>query len=131
VLPAVLLMLDRAVAETSRDRRRTLWGLTLFSYALLSSRLVWYFHEIWADSVVYWFFSNAYVWISLALLIGLPIDIPRVPSVDRVQRSSDPVPGDFDRAVAGLLRSEPAPIGSGAKASVATAGGTESVGSGG
>ncbi len=31
-----------AYREPSRDRRRMLWGLTLFSYALLCSRLVWY-----------------------------------------------------------------------------------------
>jgi alpha-1,2-mannosyltransferase len=121
VLPAVLLMLDRAVSEPSRDRRRMLWGLTLFSYALLSSRLVWYFHEIWAESAIYWFFSNAYVWISLALLIGLPIAVPRGPATKPEPRTTDPATGDFDRAVAGLLRRESAPVVSGAKASAGAA----------
>ena len=114
-------MLDRAVSEPSRDRRRMLWGLTLFSYALLSSRLVWYFHEIWAESPIYWFFSNAYVWISLALLIGLPIAVPRGPAAKPEPRTTDPATGDFDRAVAGLLRRESAPVVSGAKASAGAA----------
>ena len=117
VLPAVLLMFDRAVAETSRDRRRMLWGLTLFSYAVLSSRLVWYFHEIWAGSPIYWFFSNAYVWISLALLIGLPIAVPRIPAAKPQPPTTGPASGDFDRAVAGLLRRESEHVASGAKSS--------------
>ena len=93
-----------------------LWGLTLFSFAILSSRLVWFFHEIWADSGIYWLFSNAYVWISLVLLIGLPIAVPRTPGGEPGRRTADAT-GDFDRAVAGLLRSEPAPVVSAVKSS--------------
>jgi magnesium-transporting ATPase (P-type) len=123
----VLLMFDRAVAARSRDERRILWGLTLFSYALLSSRLVWYFHEIWADNAIYWLFSNAYVWISLALLIGLPIAVPRTPGTEPDRETTDPATRDFDRAVAGLLRSEPAPVSSGAKAGTGASASGENV----
>jgi alpha-1,2-mannosyltransferase len=44
----------------------------IFSYVLLCSRLVWSFHEAFYNPVG-WFFSNSYVWISIALLAALPI----------------------------------------------------------
>ncbi len=69
---------------------------------------MWFFHEIWADSGIYWLFSNAYVWISLVLLIGLPIAVPRTPGREPDQPTADAT-GDFDRAVAGLLRSRAGP----------------------
>ncbi len=116
LIPAVLLLLDRAVAATSREQRRWLWGLTLFSYGVLSSRLVWVFHEIWATNPVLWFFSNFYVWISLVLLIGLPITTPDAVAVEPKVETTDS--GDFDRAVAGLLQSERAPVGIAAPGSV-------------
>jgi alpha-1,2-mannosyltransferase len=70
--PAVLLLLDNALATPDRRRRRRLLGFMIFSYLLLCSRLVWSFHERFY-SPIGWFFSNSYVWISLALLAALPI----------------------------------------------------------
>ena len=116
LIPAVLLLFDRAVAATGREQRRWLWGLTLFTYGVLSSRLVWVFHEIWSTNPVLWFFSNFYVWISLVLLIGLPIATPESAAVEPKADTADS--GDFDRAVAGLLQSERASVGMAAPASV-------------
>jgi alpha-1,2-mannosyltransferase len=114
LIPAVLLFFDRAVAATSREQRRWLWGFTIFSYAVLSSRLVWVFHEIWSTNPILWFFSNFYVWISLALLISLPIATPEPAAAEPKAESADS--GDFDRAMAGLLQSERAPVGTAAPA---------------
>jgi alpha-1,2-mannosyltransferase len=83
VLPALLVLLDRVVAVSrtrpagdaprlSGRRRRWLWGLLIGSYVILGSRVVWAFDDTWTNPLV-WFVSNAYVWVSLALLIGLPI----------------------------------------------------------
>jgi alpha-1,2-mannosyltransferase len=70
--PAVLLLLDNALATREPKRRRRLLWFMIFTYVLLCSRLVWSFHERFY-SPVGWFFSNAYVWISVALLVALPI----------------------------------------------------------
>jgi alpha-1,2-mannosyltransferase len=82
VLPALLVLLDRALAVTDRRldeaeragvrQRAWLWGLLGVSYFVLGSRVVWAFDDTWTNPLV-WFVSNAYVWVSLALLIALPI----------------------------------------------------------
>jgi alpha-1,2-mannosyltransferase len=70
--PAIVLLLDNALAARDPARRRRLFRLTIFTYVLLCSRLVWYFPGNWGNPFV-WFMSNSYVWISIALLVGLPI----------------------------------------------------------
>jgi len=91
--PAVILLLDNALAAADRRRRRRLLGFTIFAYVLLCSRLVWSFHERFYNPVG-WFLSNAYVWISIALLVALPIrQRPATPDTDEpaVDRADDEV----------------------------------------
>jgi len=70
--PAIVLLLDNALAARDPVRRRRLLRFLIFAYVLLCSRLVWYFPGNWGNPFV-WFMSNSYVWISIALLVGLPI----------------------------------------------------------
>jgi alpha-1,2-mannosyltransferase len=70
--PALILLLDRSLAIREPGRRWRLLGFAIFTYALLCSRLVWYFPGHWENPFI-WFMSNSYVWISLALLLVLPI----------------------------------------------------------
>jgi alpha-1,2-mannosyltransferase len=70
--PALLLLLDNALMASSPRRRRGLLAFMIFSYVVLCSRFVWNFHDAFGDPVS-WFFSNSYVWVSLALFIALPI----------------------------------------------------------
>jgi alpha-1,2-mannosyltransferase len=72
VLPAVVLLLDTALATPDRRQRRRRLRFAIFTYALLCSRLVWTFPGDWGNPFV-WFMSNAYVWISIAMLVVLPI----------------------------------------------------------
>lgn len=116
--PALLLLLDNALAATDARRRRRLLGFMIFSYVLLCSRLVWDFHEKWGNPLG-WFLSNAYVWISIALLVALPIRQRRVASSASdssggVARSEGAVQSEshlreFDREFAGLLDRDLAP----------------------
>jgi alpha-1,2-mannosyltransferase len=64
---------DRDGLRLTRRRRAWLWGLLIGSYVILGSRVVWAFDDTWTNPLV-WFVSNAYVWASLALLIGLPVE---------------------------------------------------------
>ncbi|MDT5026092.1 MAG: alpha,2-mannosyltransferase [Micromonosporaceae bacterium] len=70
--PALLLLLDNALVATSPRRRKQLLALMIFSYVVLCSRFVWNYHDSWGNPVS-WFFSNSYVWVSLALFLVLPI----------------------------------------------------------
>lgn len=91
LLPALVLLFDRAVA--ARDRR--LLGFAIFAYALLISRFVWIW-ERGSSGVTGFLGSNAYVWVSVALLLVLPIR-------DR----AEPVPADWSSAEApgqGIVR---------------------------
>lgn len=109
--PAVALLLDNALRADGR-RRRWLLGFFGFSYLLLSSRLVWSFHEDFGNPVG-WFFSNAYVWISIALLVALPIRTPAPALPDwPLRRRRQPVAqlGELDRELAGLLQDKRAPL---------------------
>jgi alpha-1,2-mannosyltransferase len=73
IMPALLILLDRTLEEDStRRRRRWLWSLLIVSYVILSSRIVWAFKETWTNPLV-WFASNAYLWVTLALLFGVPV----------------------------------------------------------
>jgi alpha-1,2-mannosyltransferase len=132
VLPAMLVLLDRVVAMSQhrpdRDgqrlssRRRTwLWGLLIGSYVILGSRVVWAFDDTWTNPLV-WFVSNAYVWVSLALLIGLPIAKAPAPVAqqppDRVWTVAAPTGGPvaepsiiLDGVAPGRRREEPVAVG--------------------
>jgi alpha-1,2-mannosyltransferase len=96
--PAILLLLDNALATTDRRRRKRLLSFMIFSYVLLCSRLVWSFHERWGNPFG-WFLSNSYVWISVALLAALPIRRP-VPAAGEGDRDGA---ATLDREFAGLL----------------------------
>ncbi len=117
VLPALLLLVDRALTTPGRSRRRTwLWGLLIGSYVVLGSRVVWAFDDTWTNPLV-WFASNAYVWVSLALLIGLPLAkapvalAPATPALAPTGGASQVRPEpetqpDFEGAMASLLQEE-------------------------
>jgi alpha-1,2-mannosyltransferase len=76
LMPALVLLFGRALDARpgSRGRRRLL-GLAVVSYGLLISRVVW----IWqhgSGGVLGFLGSNAYVWVSIALLLALPVGSP-------------------------------------------------------
>ncbi len=118
LMPALLLLFDRSVTAESLKRQRWLWGFTLGAYAVLSSRIVWAFDENWTANPMVWFVSNAYVWISLALLVALPIATASAPTATQpgpaqppgAAPRGEPNPGvpavDLDEAMATLLRDE-------------------------
>ena len=96
VMPALLVLLDRALtnaqgdgAAITRTRRAWLRGLLVVSYVVLASRVVWAFDDRWTNPVV-WFASNAYVWVSLALLFALPV--PKAPAAPAAQRPAGTPP---------------------------------------
>lgn len=70
--PALVLLIDRAAAATTTRRRAGLLAFFGAGYVLLCSRLVWDFSDAY-DTPIGWLLSNAYVWASLALLVGLPV----------------------------------------------------------
>jgi alpha-1,2-mannosyltransferase len=73
VLPALILMVDRGLAPgVSRRRRRWLVGFAAVAYAVMCSRLVWAFNGGF-DTFPGWVGSNAYVWLSLIMLVALPL----------------------------------------------------------
>ncbi|PSM40528.1 hypothetical protein C6Y14_25515 [Streptomyces dioscori] len=73
LLPSLVIL-----AETGLRRRRAglLW-LTAGLYVLLCSSVVWLWFDD-ASGIVGFVGSNAYVWITLGLLLGLPLDQRRV-----------------------------------------------------
>jgi alpha-1,2-mannosyltransferase len=103
VMPALVLLVDRAlVAGVSQRRRRWLLGLALVSYLVMCSRLVWAFNGAF-DTFVGWVGSNAYVWLSLTMLFALPL--AKVASRGRAAGSADALTGlsDLDRELAATL----------------------------
>jgi alpha-1,2-mannosyltransferase len=68
LLPALILLFDRALA--ARDRR--LIAFAIFTYGMLISRFVWIW-ERGSPGVSGFIGSNMYVWLSIALLVLLPI----------------------------------------------------------
>jgi len=73
LLPAIILVFAAAVAEPRGSRRRR--GLFLFGlvgYVLLCSRLVWWW-EFRSGGFGAFLGSNAYVYVSLALLFFMPV----------------------------------------------------------
>ncbi|MFI7074149.1 glycosyltransferase family 87 protein [Micromonospora sediminicola] len=71
LLPGLILLVDNGMAARGR-RRRLLLAAALVGYALLCSRIVWSWEKDFTG-VDGFLGSNTYVWISLALLLGLPI----------------------------------------------------------
>jgi alpha-1,2-mannosyltransferase len=77
VAPALVVLLDHALL--ARGRRRVGWfAYLVVAYGVLCSRIVWGYPSDWHGPVD-WFFSSAYVWLSLALLITLPLRERPVP----------------------------------------------------
>jgi alpha-1,2-mannosyltransferase len=109
--PAIILLLDRAMANVGW-RRIALLAFMAGSYALLSSRFVWDYNGHFRTPLD-WTFSNAYVWVSIALLVGLPIKrpLPRTQSGPQVEIGAQGVAKlvEFDRELAGLIDRERAP----------------------
>jgi alpha-1,2-mannosyltransferase len=95
VLPAMILLVDRGLVEgLSKRRRNWLLGLAAVTYAVMCSRLVWAFNgkfETWYG----WLGSNAYVWVSLVLLVA----VPQMPSPVAVV----PPSSDLDRELADVV----------------------------
>ncbi|MEO3818071.1 glycosyltransferase 87 family protein [Plantactinospora sp. B24E8] len=76
LIPALILLVDNAYrAPAGSRRRRTLLGFAIFAYLVLISRLVWIWERRF-DGVLGFLGSNFYVWISLALLLALPLRGP-------------------------------------------------------
>ncbi|MFJ1538574.1 glycosyltransferase family 87 protein [Micromonospora chalcea] len=73
LLPGLILLVDNGMAAPARGRRRRLLlAAALIGYALLCSRIVWSWEKDFTGMDGF-LGSNTYVWISLALLLGLPI----------------------------------------------------------
>jgi alpha-1,2-mannosyltransferase len=107
LVPAVILLIDRAAsAPAGGRRRRWLLGLAIGSYAVLISRVIW----LWPDGgggLLGALGGNAYLWVSLALLVLLPIestgpgwqregvadldDLGRAPAAGAVDRERGPL----------------------------------------
>ncbi|MEV0809470.1 glycosyltransferase 87 family protein [Micromonospora sp. NPDC050200] len=73
LIPALILLVDNAVAAPAGGlRRRALLAFAVVAYGLLISRIVWAWEKDFTG-VDGFLGSNTYVWISLALLVLLPI----------------------------------------------------------
>jgi alpha-1,2-mannosyltransferase len=103
VLPALILLVDRGLAPgVSRRRRRWLVGFAALTYAVMCSRLVWAFNGGF-DTFPGWVGSNAYVWLSLIMLVALPVSGSSAPaSVPRAGRPLQSAPdlAELDRELA-------------------------------
>src|SRR5262245_25265624 len=107
--PAVLLLLDRALAARTKRRRNWLLAFLICSYVLLCSRLVWAFSDNFGSPLT-WPFASAYVWMSLILLFFTPIREPAaVPAPGPLEVEAEPQLRELDREFAGLLDDERAP----------------------
>ncbi|GAB3145746.1 glycosyltransferase 87 family protein [Micromonospora sonneratiae] len=73
LLPALVLLVDNAyLAPAGSRRRRWLLGSAIVAYGFLISRIVWVWERDFSG-VLGFVGGNLYVWISLALLVALPI----------------------------------------------------------
>lgn len=80
LLPALILLVDNAMAASARTlRRRLLLAAAFVGYGLLISRIVWSWEQDFTGLDGF-LGSNTYVWISLALLAFLPVRRWLVPS---------------------------------------------------
>ncbi|WP_433301241.1 glycosyltransferase 87 family protein [Actinoplanes sp. CA-030573] len=84
LIPGVFLLLGRALGTPAPDLRRRRLAALLAGFAVMSSSVVWIW---WAHPIGWAAFpgSNAYVWLSLALLLVLTrpvwVTAPRVPEM--------------------------------------------------
>jgi alpha-1,2-mannosyltransferase len=103
VLPGLILLVDRGlVAGLSKRRRNWLLGLAGFTYLVMCSRLVWAFNGGF-DTFPGWVGSNAYVWLSLVMLVAIPVATSKAPVT--TPAAGGPVAGapdlaDLDRELA-------------------------------
>ncbi|RKR90824.1 alpha-1,2-mannosyltransferase [Micromonospora pisi] len=73
LIPALVLVVDHGVAASVGSRRRRgLLAFAIIAYGVLCSRLVWLWEHD-STGVGGFLGSNAYVWVSIALLVGMPI----------------------------------------------------------
>ncbi|MET8261506.1 glycosyltransferase 87 family protein [Micromonospora sp. NPDC005205] len=96
LLPALILLVDNAMAAPAGRRRRVLLVAATIGYALLISRTVWVWEKDFTG-VDGFLGSNAYVWISLALLAFLPIRRWLTPNGSAVEASGVPQLDQPDR----------------------------------
>ncbi|GIJ69441.1 membrane protein [Virgisporangium ochraceum] len=100
VLPAIILLVDRGTVKgLSKRRRNWLLGLAAFTYAVMCSRLVWAFNGGF-DTFPGWVGSNAYVWLSLVLLVAVPLAPKPEPVGPPRPRAVDAGVDDLDRELA-------------------------------
>ena len=103
VLPGLILLVDRGLAPgASKRRRRWLLGLAAVTYAVMCSRLVWAFNGGF-DTFPGWVGSNAYVWLSLIMLVAIPVSGSKEPApVPRTGRPVESAPdlAELDRELA-------------------------------
>ena len=103
VLPGLILLVDRGLIRgVSRRRRRWLLGFAALTYAVMCSRLVWAFNGGF-DTFPGWVGSNAYVWLSLVMLVAIPVSASSAPAtLPRAGQpmESPPDEADFDRELA-------------------------------
>ncbi|MFD2764615.1 glycosyltransferase 87 family protein [Micromonospora eburnea] len=79
LLPALILLVGHGLAAPARGRRRAvLLAAAAIGYAFLSSRIIWSWDENFGG-IDGFLGSNTYVWISVALLLGVPIRRPAEP----------------------------------------------------
>ncbi|GGM29896.1 hypothetical protein GCM10012279_55900 [Micromonospora yangpuensis] len=105
LLPGLILLVDHGMAAPARSRRRrALLAAATVGYALLISRIVWSWERDFTG-VDGFLGSNTYVWISLALLLFLPI---RSAATGAVPASGTPTGGP-----AGDGPADPRPVGDG------------------
>jgi alpha-1,2-mannosyltransferase len=73
LIPALVLLVDHAYAAPAGSRRRRgLLAFAIFAYLVLISRLVWHWERDFTG-VLGFIGGNFYVWISIALLLALPV----------------------------------------------------------
>lgn len=96
LLPALILLVDNAMAAPAGRRRQVLLLTATIGYALLISRTVWLWEKDFSGADGF-LGSNAYVWVSLALLAFLPIRRWLTPNGSVVEASGVPQLDQPDR----------------------------------
>ena len=90
LIPGLILLVDNAMAAPARGRRRRLLlAAAIIGYGFLISRIVWAWEKDFTG-VDGFLGSNTYVWISLALLLGLPIRSWATPAGAGPDRQPEP-----------------------------------------
>ncbi|SCG36188.1 glycosyltransferase family 87 protein [Micromonospora inositola] len=101
LIPGLILLVDNAMAAPARGRRRrVLLAAAIIGYGFLISRIVWAWEKDFTG-VDGFLGSNTYVWISLALLLGLPIRRWAVPADGGPAREPGPAGSVGERGPAG------------------------------